>query len=702
MAFDIGVNVVEVDGAGAPSITGAAVSIGAFNVLTRRGVPNQPQRVTNFTQFVERFGGHFSGGYGAYLVKGFFDNGGQTAYVNRVVDTTPVTGAAPATRTFDDGAGADTLTLEAGFRGQEDPGVWGRSVYLRITHSASAVSRLREATAASVTGAALAATVDMSAFPPLSVEVDGAPAISLTFGAADFTTVAAATREEIRDAINGQTGLLTATIGGAGNNQLVLTSTGERARVSNTWTSIAIPAANATLGFAAAVPAVQGTPVALHAHDTQLARVADLTVGDALVVTDGTTTNTAKLLTIDEPTGTITWTPDLAGLALFTDARAVRISNAEFDVTVATEAGDDEHIVATHAGLSMEAELPNYAPRVLNHPLSGSRWLHAIDLASASAPGADRPAPTTGFVALLAGSDGTPTAVHFIGDSATKTGFNAFDAFNVQLVCCERTDAAIAQGALAYCAGRGDAMFVGAVPEGFVEAGQAVAYGQGLQSKKAYGALYGPWIIVQDPLAAGDDPRIAIPPVGHVMGVYARIESTRGIWKAPAGDEANLLNVLDVTTRLSTADHTDLVVNGTVNGIRAVRGSGIVVDASRTLSSDPRWRYVNVRLLFNFVKSSLRDGLGWARQEPNRDVLWNAIKFGSVTPFLTGLWRQGAFGTGSPEQTFTVIVDETNNPPDQVEQGRLTVEVYFYPSRPAETIVIIVGQQPSGGTAAEA
>jgi len=109
-----------------------------------------------------------------------------------------------------------------------------------------------------------------------------------------------------------------------------------------------------------------------------------------------------------------------------------------------------------------------------------------------------------------------------------------------------------------------------------------------------------------------------------------------------------------------------------------------------------------VRLLFNFVKSSLRDGLGWARQEPNRDVLWNAIKFGSVTPFLTGLWRQGAFGTGSPEQTFTVIVDETNNPPDQVEQGRLTVEVYFYPSRPAETIVIIVGQQPSGGTAAEA
>jgi uncharacterized protein len=78
------------------------------------------------------------------------------------------------------------------------------------------------------------------------------------------------------------------------------------------------------------------------------------------------------------------------------------------------------------------------------------------------------------------------------------------------------------------------------------------------------------------------------------------------------------------------------------------------------------------------------------------------VKFGTVTPFLMGLWRQGAFGTGTPDETFTVVVDATNNPPDQVQQGRLTVEVYMYPSNPAETIVIIVGQQPSGGTASEA
>jgi phage tail sheath protein FI len=186
------------------------------------------------------------------------------------------------------------------------------------------------------------------------------------------------------------------------------------------------------------------------------------------------------------------------------------------------------------------------------------------------------------------------------------------------------------------------------------------------------------------------------------MGVYARVASARGVWKAPAGDEATVLGALDVETQLSDADHTDLVESGSVNGIRAVPGAGICVDASRTLSTDTRWLYVNVRLLFNYVKSSLRAGLRWVRQEPNRDTLWSAVKFSSVTPFLMGLWRQGAFGTGKPDQVFTVICDATNNPPSQVDQGILKVEVYFYPSRPAETIVIIVGQQPSGATAAEA
>ncbi|MEU6225711.1 phage tail sheath C-terminal domain-containing protein [Streptomyces sp. NPDC047042] len=705
MANNIGVNVVEVDGTGSPSITGAAVSVGAFNIVTQRGVPNEPVRITGFTQFVERFGRHVTSGYGAYLVKGFFDNGGRTAYVNRIVDPAPGTGAVAATRTLNGAGNVPSLVVEAGYRGKADPGGWGGGLAVRVRHSAGAVTRLAETAKASVTGSVIAAAVDMSAFPKLAVRVDSAGTpTELTFAASDFANPAAATRVEIRNAINRQTHLLTAAVGGTGTNQLVLTSTGEQAALTGEWSALQVTAANAVLGFTAMAQPVQGTPAALTAGGTTLARGRDLTAGTTVVVGDtaGTAPVQVKLLTVNASTGAVTWAPALPNPGAFTDLRKVTVSAAEFDLLIAVGGADAGHVVETHTGLTMESDRPNYAVRVLNHELTGSRL---VRLADSGGPGtnADRPADTGGaFLLLEGGNDGLPTANHFIGDQATRTGFHAFDPYDVQLVCAERTDTAVASAGIAYCEGRGDALYVGAVPEGFVGGGQAVAYGQALMTKKSYGALYGPWIVVQDPIGVGDNPRKSIPPTGHVMGVFARIESGRGVWKAPAGQEANLLGVLDVETRLSEADHTDLVVNGAVNGIRPLPREGIVIDASRTLSSDPRWRYVNVRLLFNFVKSSLRDGLRWVRQEPNRDTLWDAVKFGTVTPFLTGLWRLGAFGTGSPAETFTVIVDATNNPPDQVQQGLLNIEVYLYPNSPAETVVITVGQQPSGASVSEA
>jgi hypothetical protein len=694
---NIGLNVTEVDGRGSPSITGAAVSVAGFNVITRRGVPNQAQRVTSFPQFVERFGSYFTGGFGAYLVKGFFDNGGQTAYINRI----PGPGAAAAGRMLQDPAPANTLNVEAGFRGQADPGIWGRQVFIRLQHTSSAETRIQETAPAAITGTALVAPIDMAAaaFPSITIRVDGqATAEVLTFAPANFVAPNAATLAEIRDAINGQTTRLIADITGAGNDQIRLRSTGQL--TNGGFSSLQVTVANATLGFTVSAAPVMGTAAPLNTNGANLARTGEFVVGDAIVISDGTTTDFTKILTINEATGAVTWAPNLVNAALYADRTLVRVNKAEFTLSIATPTGDADHIVETHAGLTMEADLARYAPAVINHPLTGSRVVRVQDQLSASTPGRDRPAQTSGWVPLTGGSEGTPTSTHFIGDQATHTGFFAFDAFNVQIITCERTDTDIARAGIAYCQGRDDAMYVGAVPDGFVEGGAAVAYGQGLMARKAYGAVYGPWIIVPDPIGTGDAPRIQIPPVGHIMGVFARIEASRGIWKAPAGDEANLLGALDVTYRLSDADHTDLVRNGAVNGIRAVAGAGVIIDASRTLSSDPRWRYVNVRLLFNYVKSSLKESLRWVRQEPNRDFLWNAVKFGTVTPFLMGLWRQGAFGTGSAADTFTVIVDASNNPPDQVEQGFLRVEIYFYPSRPAETIVIIVGQQPP--TASEA
>jgi phage tail sheath protein FI len=699
MAYNIGLNVVEVDGRGSPAIVGASTSVAAFNVLTQRGVANAPTTVTSFPQFVAQFGSYFPGGLGAYLVKGFFDNGGQTAYINRIVSKD----YSAASITLKDGNAQAALQLDAGFRGVDDPGTWGNGLYVSVAPNSETQVRLLETAPATSTGTvALGSTVDMSAASSLSVAIDGqSSATVLDFQTTDFPGGASqATPSQIVAAINQRAkGLLTASLDSG--KHLVLTSTGSAAKLSGGFSSLQVTVANNALGLATSANPVLGASAPITGTGTKLANLAPFSVGDAIHLTDGTNNEFSKLTFINPQTGDVTWSPAVTKVN-GSDPHTVLVNRVTFNLNIAYGGNDAGHIVETWNGLSMEHDAANYAVSILNDPSSGSGYVVATDKMSNSGAGANLPASIanlTPFTTL--GQNGVPTSNDFIGDQASHTGFYAFDAYDVELVTCERTDPGIVTAGLAYCAGRGDCMYVGAVPQKSVGSRTAITYGQAFQGKKIYGALYGPWIVVTDPAGTGNNPTKTLPPVGHVMGVFARIATARGIWKAPAGDEANLLGALDVEYRLSDADHTALVKQGSVNGIRAVPRSGVIIDASRTLSTDTRWLYVNVRLLFNYVKSSLKTGLSWVRQEPNRDSLWDAVRIQTVTPFLLGLWRQGAFGTGTAAQVFTVICDATNNPPDQVDQGNLTIEIYFYPSRPAETIVIIVGQQPSGATATE-
>lgn len=698
MSYNIGLNVVEVNGTGAPAIAGAATSVAGFNIITRRGIPNTPARISSFADFVERFGTHFSGGLGSYMVRGYFENGGAIAFINRVVGAT----SSVASLQLMDSGPAPTLRLEGGYRGTADPGAWGRDLYTRTTRrSVTTGRRLEETAAASVTTVApLPEPIDMVAanFPSLTVTIDGAGVPSVvTFNAGQFANPAAATRQEILDAINSGTNDLSATL--EVGNELTLTSTGNIALLSGGFTALNV-VANATLGFPAGANGNATTSI-LAASGATFHSVNGLKAGDAVEFTDGVTTERVKVQSVNELTRAVTWAPNLAVPGAYA-ATNLRVSTLEFDLQIYEGGPEDENLVETHTGLSMEADVANYAVAALNDPLSGSVYVRGVDEASATAIGQDRPVDLATPARFdTGGLDAAPSAPEFIGSSATGSGFHAFSPYDIQILTCERTDPAIAGAGIAYCEGRDDCMYVGAIPEAAISTGTAVPYGQALQGQKRYGALYGPWVTVSDPIGVGDNPLKLVPPTGHVMGVYARIERTRGIWKAPAGDEAQLRGVIDVATRFSDTDHTNLVKNGSINGIRAVPRAGIIIDSSRTLSTDSRWLYVNVRLLFNYVKSSLREGLRWVRQEPNRDQLWNLVKYGSVTPFLTQLWSQGAFGTGTPSEVFTVICDASNNPPAQVQLGFLNVEIYFYPTVPAETIVVKVGQQPSGGSASD-
>src|SRR5258708_8101494 len=176
MANLIGLNVIEVDGVGAPAIVGAAVSVGAFNLLARAGLANKATKGTSLQQFQDRFGSYFANGLGPYLIKGFFDNGGQTAYVNRVV----ASNAAAATLTLNDGASKGALELDAGFRGDKDKGSWGNELGVSLAANTSVSGMLRETAKATVAGADIAEPVDMTPLPTLSVKLNAAAAATHT------------------------------------------------------------------------------------------------------------------------------------------------------------------------------------------------------------------------------------------------------------------------------------------------------------------------------------------------------------------------------------------------------------------------------------------------------------------------------------------------------------------------------------------
>ena len=206
-----------------------------------------------------------------------------------------------------------------------------------------------------------------------------------------------------------------------------------------------------------------------------------------------------------------------------------------------------------------------------------------------------------------------------------------------------------------------------------------------------YGALYSPRL------------KDGVPIVGHVAGVFARTAATRGVWKAPAGPQAQLRGALELTEHVGDDDFQKAVENK-INVVRRRPGAGLVIGSARTLRAtddDTAWRYVSTRLLMNYIKSSLMDGIAWAHYEPNDARLWGRLEFNTIRPFLMDLWRRGAFGSGTPDECFQIRIDAELNPPAAVNNGELAIEVTFYPVRPAESIVLTIGQQDSGATARE-
>jgi phage tail sheath protein FI len=203
-----------------------------------------------------------------------------------------------------------------------------------------------------------------------------------------------------------------------------------------------------------------------------------------------------------------------------------------------------------------------------------------------------------------------------------------------------------------------------------------------------YAALYYPWINVADPTPNAPSTTITIPPSGHMAGIWARNDGERGVHKAPANEV--IRGVISLPTNLTNSEQSVLNPNG-VNCLRVFAGRGIRVWGARTLSSDPSWRYLNVRRLFNYVEKSIEQGTQWAVFEPNDMELWSKMRR-DVGAFLKNTWRSGALFGASPDQAYFVKCDAENNPQETRDLGQLIIDIGIAPVKPAEFVIFRIGQ----------
>ncbi len=441
------------------------------------------------------------------------------------------------------------------------------------------------------------------------------------------------------------------------------------------------------------------------------AAIGDLTVtlqtafglypGSVLLVND---TQVCQVAAVDTGTGVVTLTQPLAAAAAAEEPVtsvefALAVERVENDRTVESESFDRLSLMPTH---------PRYAPTVL-----GS-WDAATGLPSATggsalirledtADDADRVLPlVTAVPRFLAGGDddaGNVVDASYVGtpaeDAAQRTGIQALqNESSISMVAVPgQTSLTVQKTLVGHCELMRYRFAVLDTPLGATLLA-ARTHRQNFDTTRA--AVYYPGLEVSDPYGSPGERR-QIAPSGHVLGVYARTDLTRGVHKAPANEVVR--GVLSFDQKLDKAAQ-DILNPLNLNCLRDFRteNRGLRVYGARVATSDPEWKYVNVRRLFLFLEQSLDVGLQWAVFEPNSEPLWATVKQ-SVTGFLTTVWRSGALAGVTQEEAFFVNVGYgITMTEDDVQNGRLIVEIGAAPVYPAEFVIVRISQKTREAT----
>ncbi|NMG75800.1 phage tail sheath subtilisin-like domain-containing protein [Aromatoleum diolicum] len=703
------------------SIEGVGTSVAALVGPTRSGpLRGVPEVMTSYAEFERIFGDASdleigAGGaavlnHTAHAARAFFDNGGKQLFAARVV--AGINAAGPD---------ADGLWPNAALK--EDagntvkffsrfPGKMGEyTLELRWRDSENLLRSETPKTASGTnlyfleaTGVALAAKVSgaiaNAAFPvdlKAIVSLDGA---NLAIQGARAEIVSMADPDNPADIAAGQ---LTA------------------------LNPAQLPA-NARLTRVFARQPASGALAAGTSAELQLAEVVDLSAytgggdwGD-LKVLRGTLDAAGETFTI---TGDTTLNPGvadpitlpLAALAAAPGAARAMIVLRSFDIDV-RNGGPNGEVIYTYGGLSTAAEgasslataLPASPARraealsspiacVLGEGATGDAIQTALITVcdpAALNPGASSLDEPRYLITLTGGSDGgEPTSTDYAGETDEIKGSTGLKALeSVEDVSIVMTPAAAASDEDNHTA------VVMEVQKhcrrmryriGIVDARSSQSIGEVRQFAGQFDdsrlALYYPWVVIPDPTGARR--QIAVPPAGFIAGVYARTDVDRGVHKAPANEI--VMGALRFEQQINTFQQELLNPNG-INCLRSFAGRGHRVWGGRTLSSDPEWKYVNVRRYFLYLERSIEKSTQWAVFEPNGEALWANIR-SSVEDFLFSEWRNSRLLGGTPKEAYFVRCDRSTMTQNDIDNGRMVCLVGVAALKPAEFVIFRIGQK---------
>jgi uncharacterized protein len=690
-----GVYVEEID-TGAKPIEGVSTSTAGFIGMTRRGpTVGLPQLVTSFPDFQRQFGGHFNFGapfighnFLPYAVEGFFTNGGKRLYIMRVKSSTATKATTTVhgglvTRLQDNTPINQNKLKTATLRGIRQ----GTNLQLRmIKEGVVTNSNVVTVTAIARSTGEITVNNNLTAAPT-----------GPTIFEARYTTVF--TDVNSIDANGLPTALPTPLDPRPGTFNIT-------AKDEGSWgKEIVIQAFHESAARAEMDAFVSG---ANDDNKIRLKSTAGFYPNAWIEIDRGQTKRYRRVRSVD---GTVL---TLYGPALGTSDVAPELASPD-NVTIFSTC--EFRLALSYGGVTEQFSgltLENVPGRYYVDQITNGSSLIAVGTSANTHPflfpagsvlppgGFSSPNDALRILLDTGGLDGTqaPTDLEYQGTDpgpGLRTGIKALETIDeISIIAAPGLTSQVVQGALIdQCEILKDRFAI--LDPANTKQTLPQIQDQRKRYDTKYAALYYPRLLVYDPLTTTNIP---IPPSGHITGIYARTDIERGVHKAPANEVIRGITGLELTINKAEQD----ILNPGPNNINVLRdfrtdGRGYRVWGARCITSDTDWKYVPVRRLFIYIEESLDQGTQWVVFEPNDEPLWARVRQ-SVSNFLTRVWRDGALMGQKVEQAFFVKCDRTTMTQDDIDNGRLIMIIGVAPVKPAEFVIIRIGQW-AGGTAVD-